>query len=468
MAGVWTGTLTLGGAVGAGRVLTATQGAVTGNSNAFTVQALNRSPPTARFTATPRVIIAGQSVTFDASSSSDQQTATASLQVSWDFTGAAPSGPPWSAWTTTKTAVNTFATAGTYAVRLAVRDTDGDLGSAVGWVQVLPSGSTNRCTVDTTSLTDDGASSCTNKGFDNRLSITEAVRLSNSMAGTQIITFSGAMTISGGNTLGFTSSADVVAPPGVILVGLRPTVSGGATVRLFGLELSGQTMAMTVAAGSTLQVYDSNIHNAQAIQNAGTLLVDGVTFASCDRCIITEGNTTVRHSLFRSSTVAIDTNDTCTTNCTCSSATAIDIYASVFSANATGMSVDCNSAALVRNNTFEANGTAIEWNGGGTTHVLVNNIFTNNTVTAASCGTATFAQRHHHLLRGNASDGCLGADANLLTSDPIYVLPASFDFRLTLTSPAIDTAQDLSLPLNRTAPPNFLGAGPDRGGRESY
>ena len=103
--GVWTGSVSVSPAA-TGVRLTATAGAVTGTSAAFDVQGPSgRSPPIARFTTSPVVIAVNGSVTFDASTSSDYQTPTASLQVSWDFEGQAtalPTASPWTAWITTK------------------------------------------------------------------------------------------------------------------------------------------------------------------------------------------------------------------------------------------------------------------------------------------------------------------------------------------------------------------------------
>jgi hypothetical protein len=133
----------------------------------------------------------------------------------------------------------------------------------------------------------------------------------------------------------------------------------------------------------------------------------------------------------------------------------------------------CNGFFNAVNNTFEANGTGISYAAAAVpNHVLRNNVFTNQTVAAASCGGATFASRDYHLLFGNASNGCLGGDPNELAADPQYVFPAARDYRLQLGSPAIDTALDLGLWLVSAFPaapgPQFMGAGPDRGGRESF
>ena len=57
-------------------------------------------------------------------------------------------------------------------------------------------------------------------------------------------------------------------------------------------------------------------------------------------------------------------------------------------------------------------------------------------------------------------------------ADPLYVFPAASDYRLQPTSPAVNSAVDVGLYLVEgfsIAPgPRYLGAAPDRGGRETY
>jgi hypothetical protein len=48
------------------------------------------------------------------------------------------------------------------------------------------------------------------------------------------------------------------------------------------------------------------------------------------------------------------------------------------------------------------------------------------------------------------------------------VSSAKKDFRLRFGSPAVDTALDLALDADGPAPNNYLGSGPDFGGRETY
>jgi hypothetical protein len=449
--------------------LTATQAALTGNSTAFTVAAVNRTPPLASFTATPMVIFAGQTITFDASASSDLQTATALLQVSWDFTGAASGLPPWTAWTTAKTSSNLYSTPGDYVVRLAVKDADGDLGYASVVVHVLPAASTDLCTVDLSTNLDDGATSCSAKGPDGKLSLVEAVRVSNTLAGKQTINFSGSMTVSGTGQLTFTDSVDVVGRAGVNVVGIAPNVAtAGVTVRLYNLAFSNYNSAINVSgAGTALEVHNCTFDNADGtLTNRATLLVDSSTFSRCEtNCINTNGSTTVRGSLFRSGRSATAPAIAFTT---CAAAGPhLDLATSVFAAMGTGVSATCAATMLIRNNTFDGNGTGVSYTSGAG-QVLVNNLFTSHSTAATVCGTATFTQRDHHGLLNNTADGCVSADANVLAADPQYSVPASWDYRLIFGSPAIDTGFDLGLKLTQAGPGNFLGLGPDLGGRETY
>ena len=225
--------------------------AVTGISNPFDVTVALRSPPTAALTATPVVIRTNQSVSFDASGSSDYQTPAGSLQVSWDFQGtstAAPAYPapaaPWTAWTTTKTASNTYTVAGTYLARVAVRDADGDLGFASVTVVVLDPSAT-LCTVTTSADVDDGATSCAGPyGTDGKLSLAEAIRVAPTNA---TITFSAPMTITG---TGFGTAADntivafngtSAAIGGTTNTQLVVTVPTGATTGQIAVTVNGLT-----------------------------------------------------------------------------------------------------------------------------------------------------------------------------------------------------------------------------------
>jgi microbial collagenase len=93
------------------------------------VAAGTTNAPIARFTVSPEVPVAGQSATFDGSSSS-AGTRAVTVSYTWNF------GDGSAATTSTQPAISkTFAAAGTYAVRLTVTDNNGQA-NTVG-VQVV-------------------------------------------------------------------------------------------------------------------------------------------------------------------------------------------------------------------------------------------------------------------------------------------------------------------------------------------
>ena len=80
-------------------------------------------PPVPAFTFTPSGCITTSTVVnFDASTVSDPEDATASLQVRWDFDG---DGTWDTQWSTQKTASHTYGSQGTFNVKMEVKDTDG-------------------------------------------------------------------------------------------------------------------------------------------------------------------------------------------------------------------------------------------------------------------------------------------------------------------------------------------------------
>jgi hypothetical protein len=468
----------------------ATSGAVTGQSGAFALQgAKNPSPPVARFTASPVVIRVNQSVSFDASGSYDYETPVTLLQVSWDFQGTAtaaqpPGAAPWTAWSTTKAAANTYGTAGTYYPRLAVRDEAGAVSYATVRLVVLAAAAP-LCVVDTAADVDDGASSCScsgaSCGSDGRLSLREALRLA---ASGSTITFGGPMTITGSGSYTVSSIVRIMAPPGVVLDTKTLTIDAGDSanpVVIAGLELTRQTTAVTLRGGRYATLEEVYLHDMAGIVDCGTLTL---TRARMARCVLPGGGQascvrvtnacgagtprtlTVQYSDFDgggSTYEAIDVEQ-----CT---AGVPGLYAlgNVFSGFTRGIDIDCAPSTVVHN-TFHANGTGVLYAGNG--HVLRDNIFSSQTTSAVDCAGVTFTSRDYHLLFQNASNGCLAGDPGTLASDPQYVFPAARDYRLQLGSPSIDSAVDLGLyllPAFPAAPgPRYIGAGPDRGGRESF
>jgi parallel beta-helix repeat protein len=467
-AGVWTGTvnITSAAAVGVNRALVATSGAVNGTSNTFTVTGpAPRSPPIARFTWSPAVINVGGTVNFDASSSTDYQTPTAQLQVSYDY----EDNGAFTAFTTTKTGSHLYNTAGLYRVRLEVRDTDGDIDYRSGWVRVL-NAADRRCTVNTASDVDDGATNCTaNFGADGKLSLAEAVRISNGTGGLSSILFSGPMTITSTGSYTVSGDTDLFAQAGVILVGKSITVaSNSATMNIYGLEMTGQSAPVQLTGNlASLVLTDVYFHDMAGVTDSrGMVTLDQVQMTNCTGpCVQKTGSNpgliTVRYSELHSSPT-----QSAVQFAGCSGGNMLDMFANTLTNFGIGVELTCSGQVMVRNNTFEAVGTGVSLVGGSGS-VLENNIFTNNT-TAVTCGTATFTTRSYHQLFNNGSNGCVNGDPNTLVSDPQYAFASAGDLRLAFGSPAINTAFDTGLDLCLGFPGNFEGPAPDRGGRESY
>jgi len=105
-------------------IITTSQGDTTkeATATATTIVALANQPPTANFTVTPTSGDTTTNFNLDASSSTDDKDPVTSLQVRWDWEddGAYDTG-----WTTTKTASQQYTIAGTYTIKLEVKDTGG-------------------------------------------------------------------------------------------------------------------------------------------------------------------------------------------------------------------------------------------------------------------------------------------------------------------------------------------------------
>jgi len=106
----------------------------TGGLTATTTRSVTvTSAPSAAFTITPTSGTTGTEFLFDASSCTDTEDLTSDLQVQWDWTN---NGSYDTTYTTTKTAYHTYSSAGTYTVKLRVKDTDGMTGTITHTVSV--------------------------------------------------------------------------------------------------------------------------------------------------------------------------------------------------------------------------------------------------------------------------------------------------------------------------------------------
>lgn len=90
-------------------------------------------PPIAVINVSTTTPIVGETVTFDASQSSDAHDASNILQVRWDFNG---DNVPDTAWSTNKTATYVYSNIGSYKTKLEVKDTYGLIGTAVFYLNV--------------------------------------------------------------------------------------------------------------------------------------------------------------------------------------------------------------------------------------------------------------------------------------------------------------------------------------------
>jgi hypothetical protein len=510
-AGQWSGTVTVASAA-TGVTLTATASGRTGVSNAFDVQdggPASRSPPLAAFTVTPRMIISGNSIAFDASGSSDRQTAAASLEVSWDFDAAtfadftsssAPPSAPWTGWTTARTASHAYVNNGTSAVvvrpRLAVRDAEAgpggpDVAYAAKLVVVLPSG-TDLCIVDTASLADDGASDCYAKGPDGRLSLAEAVRLANSWPRPLNVTFSNPMTITSTATLSLTHAARIVGGPGVVLDGVSLDLAAD-DILLSGLELRHLTTPITirnqmVGAASLDDLY---VHDGAGIlvQDGGHAGLRGVTMSGCaGTCLRETGNAWLGAfecdfqgaggdvgvaidgcAAVYPGTVSSSPNQPWTPG-GWSTSGAAGVAASVFTGFDTAITVGSSLACagpVFSNLTFDRNGVGIRRDGStGASGALYDSVFTRQTVAAVDPAACGFLAIDRVAAWQNASVGCLAPD---ITSDPLYVWPSGRDYRIQYASPLKDAADPANhVEVEDAGPGLYQGAAPDRGGRETY
>ncbi|HCF56720.1 MAG TPA: hypothetical protein DFS52_01825, partial [Myxococcales bacterium] len=464
--GSWSGGVQLDWPIGLGRVLRATAGAVIGESNPFELTA-PEAPPRAAFEYSPIVARVGEPIAFDAKGSSDYQTAAAELEVSWDFEGTA-TPPPWTPWERSKLATYAFAAAGSYPVRLAVRDEAGTLGFASRLVRVVEATGGALCLVDTVKVDrDDGALGCEGPfGADGKLSLAEAVRISNATAGTQTIAFGTALLLSSGTTFSITDSVDLLAAEGTRFDRVNFDIAAG-TASFSGLELSNQSSFVEVAEGAALKLTDSFLHDMPGIRLAGRVEAVRTRFERCTNdCLWMKGaNATlsVSHSQFSDGVARGVYLHTCG-----SSGTVLDLRSSTFTRMGQGVQSEsnCSASTLVRHVTFHANGGGIVYSG-GTGHELLNCVFSANAGRSVECGTAGFAARGHNLLFAHGAEGCLAGDEGNLIADPQFVGSAVGDFRLQQSSPARDSALDLGLDLNGLAPGRFEGLGPDRGGEES-
>lgn len=443
-----------------------------------------RAPPSARFEIYPPydipigLINSTDPVTFDASGSTDTQTPTADLRVSWNFTGAV--GPaPWPSWTTTKTASARFSS-GVVSVVLAVTDADDDIGYASRAIGVA-SRDTDICIVNNPLPVDDGAEGCSGnsgsgsgRGTDGLLSLDEAARLAGGMAGIQTLLLAVDPAVAPvtftGPALTLDSAVNIIGMKGAILG--RELIAGNVPIHLIGVEVEGPAGRLTIPHGFEMEVLDSYLRDTRILVSGDLTLKRSRVERCADTCIQVNGinaELTVSHSSFAGmgSGYAIDAPQCIAIG----NGYSLDLVANTFFGFGTAIRIgaSCERPTRIVHQTFHGNDVALDYVG-GSGHVLRNNIFTAQ-ITAAVTGCAVpFAvgERRDHLLYGNNSNGCLAGDEGIAAFNPLYVSSSTGDFRLRFGSPAINSAPLLGIDVNGPAPNNHQGTAPDFGGRETY
>ena len=495
LSGVWTGSVSVqSGATGT--TLTATSGSITGTSGAFDVTGpANVAAPLAKLTASPLAVLLGSAINFDASGSTDYQDATAALQVSFDYSGTAglPAGSgSWTAWSTTKTASNTYPAAGTYTPRVAVKDTQGNISYAVITVVVLPAagggggGGTLFCMVSNSSTSDTGQSSCGGGG--GGISFPAALRIAGSNgAQDMVISFSGPMTLSASYTytLGsYNANLTIVAPPGVIIDNAFrvDVVNSPKTVTLAGLEFSRLQAPLTVSLSGRAVLQDLYIHDGPGVLAQSDTVAKRLKMVNCTgSCVhVTAGRLDLSGSQFTGSTGQTGVwLESCAGGAACTATYGSQpplltftpvLTENVFTGfqNAVLSTSSCTGGHVV-NNTFVTNATAVSGPGCN----LINNIFFNQTTASVNCAPTGFANRRKHIAYLDASDACISADTGFQAVNPLFVFLAANDYRIQFTSPAKDAGADTWLSNSYWAnftgfSPGWFGAAYDIGGIETW
>lgn len=446
--GAWSGQVQIAATAGGDRTLVATAGAVRGESAAFGVVS-GRSPPLGRLSASPAVAAVGATVTFDASGSSDYQSAASELQYSWDFTG----GGTWTDWSSSPTATHTFAIANYYVARVAVRDPDGDIGYKGTLVVINPV----RCTItEPVATADDGATDCTtNLGTGGTLSLAEALRLTAGSLLRRAIRIPAGLTVRGPASFSIGGDTWIVGERGAAVSEVQFNASG--TLVLSGLDVFAASSPVTVASGGFVALHGLTVHDSGPITVAGELWVYRSRFERCDtQCMLL--NASGSSLLIRASEVTGSVRGVYATNC---NGQGLDIASTAFLGNveALGVETACGRTA-VANVTFHGNTTALDL--AGSNHSLRNAIFTANALAVRCRGNWTAADRL--LLDGNLDDSCVPAGAtNVTRAPPQYLFPSLGDYRTTLGSPAANGGADVGIDVNDVAPGNFTGSAPDLG-----
>lgn len=429
--------------------------------------------PRACLTVTPTAGTRGPPATkfdLEATCSSDREDAPGALEARFDFEG---DGLFDTAFSTARTASVTYAAAGWYAPLVEVRDRDGLSMFAARYVSVAAA--TDDLVVTTAvDEADVGATPALPGGAG--FSLREAIDYANLVGGAKVIRFAGPMTIRATGALPALTGAgaSIVGRPGVVLdfggVGAATCVSlRGSSQRLVGVEVADCAGTSLVVSGTNAQVAECGVRTGRGTGVGAQLRGSSGLFGPRNDVSgflfgikVMMPNNVVDGNRIHANVVGVDAMGP----------GGVVVQRNFAYAN-TGAGIDIANnepGAVVRFNTLNGNGShGVRVGIGATATDLRSNLFTNNGGYGVSGGAAEFAARDPNGLFANAlgafSSGA-PSGASVL-ADPLYVAPASRDYRLTPFSPAVNRGVDLGLDVNGPRPTNFDGSAPDLGASES-
>jgi PKD repeat protein len=432
--------------------------------------------PLARMLITPGVGSSNGTPTLfqgDASTSSDLQDAPGALSYSWDWDNDGVVDA------TGVTSTHSYSVAGTYEARLEVQDSGG-LSATATFLVIVTSASDLVLVTTAADENDSGATPGTPNGTG--LSLREAINYANATAGKQSILVPSGFTIALGSQLPSptdTAGVDIVGD-GAVWDGTGTGAaedciqSTAAQTRIFGFEIRNcRRSPVRLGFGATGSQFSRlNIHdNGQAVVLNDTNLLFGPyneVSRSAGICISVIGqfNTIAWNYIHDCSTRAIDL--------TGSSDSAL-VIGNVIAGSDPGIFFGAGADnCVIVHNVVNANLGDGVWVGSTSDSgiQLRNNIFSGNAGYGLRATDAEFAANDHNDYFGNVQGTCTACSslgAGSLQSDPLYLSPASDDYRLQLSSPNANAGIDTGNDVNGPEPGNglFNGSNPDIGARES-
>jgi hypothetical protein len=436
-----------------------------------------RVPPLPHIDAAPTAGSVNTIFAFDASGSTDTKTPVDRLEVSWDFEtvdGGVQSTP----WAFDKAKTSQLLP-GQQLVLLRARDEDGDVGYAARRIFV-GDGISPICTVTTALPVDDNAQDCSNSfGDDGKLSLDEVVRLAPALK-VQVVRFDVPETaLLSGSPLRITEPIRLAGTPNLTLA-RELVIDSPGKVRISSLLVKGPGGKIRIENAAKLDLSDSEFSDAEPIRAIGAVHVRRTIFRNCqNQCIALsggDGSVQVSQSSFfagAASAIAIDL-DSCPPPLL-EPELAAELVGNVFLGFAIAVRVgtNCARATSIVHQTFHENTVGVAYYGAAQRHVLRNNVFSFQTQPILGCGLfSSLESRRNHVLHENVWDDCLANDQHLRT-DPLYASPSGGDLRLGWGSPLIDAAPVIvvdggTVDVNGDVPDDYLGLGPDYGGRETY